>query len=182
MKDSAPLAHDSGHIHHRLTFNFLAIVFLPSPVFDSTHCLSATPSQQFQPFTSFFLQCFLFLLSFPFFLWFCFAMFPSFFRNSVRFFSSALVLHRLWVGAQNGSSATHFSAVNAQCSVNILRESLYYTLVKRLISCRIHHLSDYAFGHTESTIVIYIDIARIFHQNVIGLSWEEFNIKHKTPD
>ena len=34
-------------------------------------------------------------------------------------------------------------------------------------SCRIHHLFDSTFGHTTSTIVIYINIARIFHQNVI---------------
>ena len=60
-------------------------------------------------------------------------MFSSFLWHSVSFFSTAMVLHHLWGGEQNGSSATHFSAVNAQCSVNILQESLYYSLVKQLI-------------------------------------------------
>ena len=49
-------------------------------------------------------------------------------------------------------------------------------------SCCIHQLFDSEFHHTASTIVIYIDIARIFHTNIIGLSWEEFHIEHKTSD
>ena len=61
-------------------------------------------------------------------------LFPSFLRGSVWFFTSAIVLHRLRGGEQNVSSATHFSALNAQCSVNILRESLYYRLVKQFIN------------------------------------------------
>ena len=35
-------------------------------------------------------------------------------------------------GERNGSGTTHFSAVNAQCFVNILWESLHYWVVKLL--------------------------------------------------
>ena len=48
--------------------------------------------------------------------------------------------------------------------------------------CHIHHLSGSAFSHTAFTIVIYVD-TWIFHRNVIGLSWKEFNnITHASPD
>ena len=38
-----------------------------------------------------------------------------------------------WGGGRNGTSTNHFSAVNSRCSVNILRESLYYRMIKLLI-------------------------------------------------
>jgi len=59
-------------------------------------------------------------------------MIPSFLPGSFCFLSSALFLRRLRGGARNGSGTSHFSTVNAQCSLNILRESLHYKLVKRL--------------------------------------------------
>jgi len=58
-------------------------------------------------------------------------LFQSLFLGSFRFLFSALFLRRLRGGARNGSRPSHFSAV-FQCSLNILRESLYYRLVQRL--------------------------------------------------
>ena len=48
-------------------------------------------------------------------------------------------------------------------------------------SYHIHHLFDSTFSQTASKIIIFNDIARIFHQKVIGLSCKEFNIAHKIP-
>ena len=73
----------------------------------------------------------------------------------------------IWGGKRNGTSTFHFSAVNAQCSVNILRESLHYRLIELLIKLSL--IASLIAAIIGLTIVVQLtnNITKKEHQGVL---------------